>query len=145
MRRIHSLSQVYECQYVTREYNNTDQSLIPFSVSPASINIFSAHMIAVPTSGMLSNDNTHTGMTFLSRLTRIQRNKSQCNPATSLVLSKYLDKFSKPKLGDDVTEVDESAEDDLKGGEVEGEEAAEHSEGDEGNVRERVTIDNVDA
>ncbi|KAL1499877.1 hypothetical protein AB1Y20_012560 [Prymnesium parvum] len=53
----------------------------------------------------LSNENTHTGLDFLSRLTRIERNKAQCQPSAAQVLQKYLDKYSKPELGEDVEDV----------------------------------------
>lgn len=65
-------------------------------------------------SGSLSNENTHTGINFLSRLTRIRKNKKRFTPATYDVLNKYLDKFSKPKDGEDVQDMlDDSAESDL--------------------------------
>lgn len=59
-------------------------------------------------SGSLSNENGHTGIDFLSRLTRIQKNKERYKPLSKAVLDKYLGKFSKPKEGEDVEDVPES-------------------------------------
>lgn len=56
-------------------------------------------------SGSLSSENTHTGTSFLSQLTRIERNKKNSKPSAALVLDRYLKKFSKPKDGEDVMDL----------------------------------------
>mmetsp|Transcript_37737 Transcript_37737/g.91788 ORF Transcript_37737/g.91788 Transcript_37737/m.91788 type:complete len:247 (-) Transcript_37737:163-903(-) len=55
-------------------------------------------------SGSLSNDNTHTCPGFLSRLTRMQRNKTRYMPSAAKILEKYKEKFRQPRLGEDVAE-----------------------------------------
>ena len=45
-------------------------------------------------------------------LTRIQKNKERYKPVWDVVLNKYISRFSKPSLGEDVEDVPESDEDD---------------------------------
>jgi hypothetical protein len=77
-------------------------------------------------SGSLSNENTHTAISFLSRLTRIQRNKARYTPPVSKVLDRYLTKFSKPTVGEDVEDVE------MSGSEMESESESENAECEEG-------------
>lgn len=63
-------------------------------------------------SGSLSSNNTHTLVSSLSTLTRIQRNKAQYNPSVACILEKYKQKFRALKLGDDVEQVELGEEDD---------------------------------
>lgn len=58
-------------------------------------------------SGSLSCDNTHTGVDFLSHLTRIARNKKIYKPPALVVLKKYLQKFRMPGSGEDVMDLDD--------------------------------------
>lgn len=50
-------------------------------------------------SGSLSHENTHTGFDFLSKATRIQRNKNNHMPSPKAIWEEYLSKFNKEDVG----------------------------------------------
>lgn len=61
--------------------------------------------------GSLSDDNTHTGPDFLSRLTRTNKNRKRCDPPAKSVLAKYLVKFHAPPANEDVQNLPTSDDD----------------------------------